>query len=164
MYRERSWRPLLYALYSALAAITLRIIYRIVEFSRGTSSSNPIPFHEEYAYALDAFPMMLAILVLVVWHPDRTLVGPDSEFLRLSRAEKKAIKLGKREMKAREKEKKRSLKTAKSGDWSSVYRLTDQLNVRNKERANYFKLGEAAEVSGDERVFRRYGEQTQHPT
>ncbi|KAK4997654.1 hypothetical protein LTR28_013910 [Elasticomyces elasticus] len=88
---------------------------------------------------------MLAILVLVIWHPGRTLVGPDSEFPRLSRAEKKALKLGKREMKAREKEKKRSLKTAKSGDQSSMYRLTDHLNVRNEERANYFKLGEAAE-------------------
>jgi hypothetical protein len=36
-----------------------------------------VPFHEVYAYALDAAPMMLALCILAVLHPGRFLV--DSE-------------------------------------------------------------------------------------
>ena len=53
--------------------------------------------HEEYAYALDCFPMMVALLILAVFHPGRYLRGPDSEFPRLSRKEKKALKMEKKE-------------------------------------------------------------------
>ncbi|KAK4245133.1 RTA1 like protein-domain-containing protein [Corynascus novoguineensis] len=91
------WRPLLYALYAVLVCITVRIIFRIVEFSQGFTLDNPIPLHEEYAYALDCFPMMVALLILAVFHPGRYLRGPDSEFPRLSRKEKKALKMDKKE-------------------------------------------------------------------
>lgn len=54
-------------------------------------------------YVLDALPMCLALLVLAVGHPGRTLIGPDSEFPHLTRKEKKAAKAAakaeKREMK-----------------------------------------------------------------
>jgi hypothetical protein len=80
----------------------------MVEFAGGITPSNPIPFHEEYAYTLDAFPMMIAILVLIIWHPGRTLVGPESEFPHLSRKEKKALKQERKARKAREKEERRS--------------------------------------------------------
>ena len=53
---------------------------------------NPIPHTEAYAYALDAFPMLLALLLLCVFHPGRFLVGPESEFPHISRKEKKAMK------------------------------------------------------------------------
>lgn len=36
--------------------------------------------------------MMVALLLLVIFHPGRFLVGPDSEFPKLSRAEKKQLK------------------------------------------------------------------------
>ncbi|KKY27425.1 putative rta1 domain protein [Diplodia seriata] len=91
-HRQYSWRPLLYALYGTLTAITVRIIYRICEFAGGVKPSNPIPFHEEYSYALDAFPMMVALLLLAIFHPGRSLVGPESEFPKMSREEKKAAK------------------------------------------------------------------------
>ena len=41
---------------------------------------------------LDAFPMLLAVTLLNACHPGLVLRGPDSEFPRLSRAEKKALK------------------------------------------------------------------------
>ncbi|KAF3030759.1 hypothetical protein E8E15_010954 [Penicillium rubens] len=43
--RQR-WRPLLYALYGSLIAITWRIIYRLIEFSSGYGESNRILYHE----------------------------------------------------------------------------------------------------------------------
>jgi len=55
-------------------------------------------------YCLDALPMALALYLLSLVHPARTLVGPDSEFPKLTRAEKKLAKQmkkdEKREMKA----------------------------------------------------------------
>ncbi|KAH6843496.1 RTA1 like protein-domain-containing protein [Chaetomium sp. MPI-CAGE-AT-0009] len=110
-----SWRPLLFGLYTVLGCITVRIIFRIVEFSGGLGADNPIPFHEEYAYALDCFPMMLALLVLAIFHPGRYLLGPQSEFTRLSRKEKKALKSEKKAERREEKEaKKRAKKNRKA--------------------------------------------------
>ncbi|KAK8091781.1 hypothetical protein PG997_002142 [Apiospora hydei] len=86
-----SWRPLIYTLYATLTFITIRIIYRIAEFAGGITPSNPIPFHEEYSYALDVFPMLLALLTLAIWHPGRFLIGHDSELpKKLSRKQRKA--------------------------------------------------------------------------
>ncbi|KXX74504.1 Protein RTA1 [Madurella mycetomatis] len=103
---KRSWKPLLFALYGVLVCITVRIIFRLAEFAGGVTPDNPIPFHEEYIYALDCFPMMVASLILVIYHPGRYLVGPDSEFPRLSRKEKKAAKREKKEAKKKAKEQK----------------------------------------------------------
>ncbi|KAK8022510.1 hypothetical protein PG993_013277 [Apiospora rasikravindrae] len=88
---KANWRPLIHALYATLTCITIRIIYRIAEFAGGITPSNPIPFHEEYSYALDVFPMLLALLILAIWHPGRFLTGRDSEIpKKLSRKERKA--------------------------------------------------------------------------
>ncbi|KAK1751948.1 RTA1 like protein-domain-containing protein [Echria macrotheca] len=89
----RDWKPLLLALYGVLVCITIRIIFRIIEFSRGFTPDNPVPFHEEYIYALDCFPMMVALLVLAIWHPGRFLSGSDGEFPKRTRAQKRAEKL-----------------------------------------------------------------------
>jgi hypothetical protein len=72
-----------------------------------------VPFHEEYSYVLDAFPMMLAILVLAIIHPGRTLIGPESEFTRISRKERKAAKKEKKAAKVEEKAAKKKQKQAK---------------------------------------------------
>ncbi|KAI0383618.1 RTA1 like protein-domain-containing protein [Hypomontagnella monticulosa] len=90
--RQKSWKPLLMVLYVVLVLITIRIIYRIAEFAGGITPSNPVPSHEEYSYALDCLPMMLALLILAIWHPGITLVGPGSEFPKKSRAERKREK------------------------------------------------------------------------
>ncbi|THC98405.1 hypothetical protein EYZ11_002124 [Aspergillus tanneri] len=76
---KAKWRPLLYALYASLLFITVRIIYRLVEFSSGKSASNPIPYHEWYMYAFDATPMFFAISVWNLAHPGTVLQGPDAK-------------------------------------------------------------------------------------
>lgn len=75
----------------------------MAEYGGGISPSNPIPYHEAYSYALDAFPMMVCLLILAVVHPGRTLVGPDSHFPKKTRAEKKAEKAEKKAAEAQEK-------------------------------------------------------------
>jgi hypothetical protein len=90
----------------------MRIIYRFVEFSQGTTSTNPILTHEGYTYGLDALPMLLAVLVINVIHPGLILKGPDSDFPRQTRKEKRAIKREKKEAKQRERNEKRSRKEA----------------------------------------------------
>ena len=86
-----------------LTPAKMRIFYRIAEFGGGITPSNPIPFHEAYAYALDSFPMMVCLLILVIMHPGRTLQGPESEFPKKSRQEKKAEKRARKEAKAAKK-------------------------------------------------------------
>lgn len=62
--------------------------------------SNPIPYHEAYSYGMDAFPMMIYLVILAIMHPGRVLVGPESELPKKVKAakkikeEKKALKLG----------------------------------------------------------------------
>ncbi|KAJ5314073.1 uncharacterized protein N7443_000957 [Penicillium atrosanguineum] len=76
---KQNWRRLLYALYGSLLAITVRIIYRLIEFSAGYSASNPIPYHEWYMYVFDAIPMALAIILWNVVPPGSVLRGTDAK-------------------------------------------------------------------------------------
>lgn len=73
------WRWILYALYICLLAITIRIIYRLIEFSRGFGTDNPLPYKEIYFYILEAVPMFFAILIWNAIHPGRYMQGPDSK-------------------------------------------------------------------------------------
>ncbi|MCJ1286200.1 hypothetical protein MMC26_005545 [Xylographa opegraphella] len=81
--KKGRWRWLLFTLYPSLALISLRSFFRLIEFSAGTSSSNPLPYHEIYFYAFDAVPMLLALVTMNVVHPGRVLVGPGSELPRM---------------------------------------------------------------------------------
>ncbi|KAF2706984.1 RTA1 domain-containing protein [Pleomassaria siparia CBS 279.74] len=92
------WKTLAYALYAVLALISMRIIYRLIEFSAGAGVSNPLPYHEIYPLILDAFPMVTAITILTVIHPGMVLKGPESEFpsRKETRAAKKAKKAEKK--------------------------------------------------------------------
>ncbi|CZR56476.1 related to RTA1-involved in 7-aminocholesterol resistance [Phialocephala subalpina] len=76
---KMGWRGVLWTLYGSLGFITVRIFFRLIEFSGGKTSSNPLPFHEGYFYALEAMPMFFAIMCFNVNHPGRVLVGPESE-------------------------------------------------------------------------------------
>lgn len=92
----------------------MRIIYRFVEFSQGMSSNNPILTTEGYSYGLDAFPMWFAALLLNIVHPALVLKGPESEFPRLTRKEKKALKQEKKEAKKARKQEKRDTRNART--------------------------------------------------
>ncbi|KAK6206988.1 RTA1 domain-containing protein [Colletotrichum tabaci] len=76
---RRSWKPLVWALYASLGMITVRIIYRLIEFSSGHGLENALITHEAYFYALEALPMLLAIAVFNVVHPAAVMNGPGSD-------------------------------------------------------------------------------------
>lgn len=73
------WKVLLYALYGSLLAITVRIIFRLIEFAGGFTTSNKIPYRESLFYIFEAVPMFTAILTWNIIHPGRSLVGPDAQ-------------------------------------------------------------------------------------
>ncbi|EFW20458.1 hypothetical protein D8B26_003164 [Coccidioides posadasii str. Silveira] len=72
------WRPLLYTVYAGLVLITIRVIYRLCEYSQGVDT--PLSKSETAFYVLDAATMAVAIFLFSIFHPGRFLVGPDSEF------------------------------------------------------------------------------------
>ncbi|PWY89669.1 RTA1 domain protein [Aspergillus sclerotioniger CBS 115572] len=111
------WRWMFYALYTALGLITVRIIFRLAQYAQGTSPTNPVLTHESYEYIFDAVPMFLALGLLNVIHPGRVLQGPDSEFPRLSRREKKMVKEEKKRVKREEREAKKTRKGGSGGWW-----------------------------------------------
>ncbi|KAK3650392.1 hypothetical protein LTR56_006371 [Elasticomyces elasticus] len=73
------WRWLIWSLYGCLLAITVRIIYRLAEFSAGLGTSNPLPSNEAVLYVLESTPMFLAILVWNTVHPSRFVRGEDAK-------------------------------------------------------------------------------------
>ncbi|UKZ77026.1 hypothetical protein TrVFT333_004742 [Trichoderma virens FT-333] len=115
--KPRGALTLLIALYAVLAFITMRIIFRLVEFLGGRDpDSNPIPYHEYYFYSLDAFPMLAALLILAVIHPGRFLTGPNSSLRDAKKEEKRVKKAEKKAMK----EQKKMEKEARSGAYGQV--------------------------------------------
>lgn len=80
--KTAGWRWLVWALYGCLLAITIRIVYRLVEFSAGLGHSNPLPSNEPLLYILESTPMWLAILVWNVVHPGRFIRGEDAKMPR----------------------------------------------------------------------------------
>jgi hypothetical protein len=79
--RAVRWKWLTYIMYAVLGLITIRIVFRLVEFSAGIDESvNALIAKEGYAFGLDAVPMMLALLLLATVHPGIVLKGPHSEF------------------------------------------------------------------------------------
>ncbi|KAK1687431.1 RTA1 domain-containing protein [Colletotrichum godetiae] len=76
---SRSWKPLLWALYFSLGMISVRIVYRLIEFSSGHGIDNVLITHEAYFYVLEALPMLLAIAVFNVVHPSMVMNGPGSD-------------------------------------------------------------------------------------
>ncbi|KAL6885707.1 RTA1 like domain-containing protein [Trichoderma evansii] len=77
--KRNGWKRLLYTLYASLGLITIRIIFRLIEFSRGSDVSNPLLTSEAFFYFLEALPMSLTIFSFNITHPGVILIGPDSE-------------------------------------------------------------------------------------
>src|SRR5882757_6050754 len=106
------WRRLLYTLYVALALITVRIIFRLVEYTDGEYSH--VASYEAYFYCLEALPMIISLVIFNIVHPGFVLVGPSSEFpkkVKKSREEKKA------DTERKKAQRKHSFKgTARNGD------------------------------------------------
>ena len=73
------WRWMIWALYTCMLAITIRIIYRLIEFSAGLGSSNPLPKNESLLYVLESAPMFLAIVIWNIFHPGRYMYGEDTK-------------------------------------------------------------------------------------
>ncbi|RYP60652.1 hypothetical protein DL771_010433 [Monosporascus sp. 5C6A] len=58
----------------------VRIVYRFAEFSSiSNTADNPVSVNESYFYALEAAPMVLAILAFNLVHPGRVFVGQDAD-------------------------------------------------------------------------------------
>ena len=67
---------LVYVLYAVLVLITIRIIFRLVEYSQGLDSG--IPTKEAYTFVLESLPMFVAVLLLNIVHPGRVMPGSES--------------------------------------------------------------------------------------
>ncbi|KAK2732942.1 hypothetical protein FQN57_002427 [Myotisia sp. PD_48] len=80
------WRSLLYAVYAGLALISVRIIFRLIEYSGGIHSS--LATNEAAFYVLDATTMLVAVVLFNIFHPGKYLVGPGSEFPKKEKKEK----------------------------------------------------------------------------
>lgn len=88
---ETAWGPLLAILYTCLSLITVRIVYRLIEFSGGLAHDNPLTTNEAYFFALEAVPMLGAIIVFNFAHPGRIISGPGSEMPGFFSSIKKAL-------------------------------------------------------------------------
>lgn len=82
--------------------------FRVAEFAPGINSSNILLTNEIFPFTLDALPMALALALLAIMHPGMVLTGPDSEFPKLTRAEKKELKRQKKERKQARKQSRRT--------------------------------------------------------
>ncbi|KAF5547296.1 phospholipid-translocating ATPase [Fusarium napiforme] len=102
---------LILTMLAVLILIVIRIVYRLIEFGPGVNEHNQLLIHEEYPLGLDATPILIALVLLNIMHPGFVLRGPDSEFPKLSRKEKKAIKQQKKMEKKQAKEAKKARKT-----------------------------------------------------
>ncbi|GKT70377.1 RTA1 domain-containing protein [Colletotrichum tofieldiae] len=103
-------KAMVWVKYVVLVLIIIRIIFRLVEFGPGADIDNPILANENYAFGLDALPMVLALVLLNVMHPGIVLRGEKSEFPKLSRKEKKQMKMERKAVKKEAKQAKRAEK------------------------------------------------------
>ena len=75
--RERSTGLLLlYILYTVVTLITIRIVFRLIEYANGFKST--IPKHEAYQYVFDSTLMLIASVLFNIFHPGRLMPGGES--------------------------------------------------------------------------------------
>ncbi|KAK7427481.1 hypothetical protein QQZ08_006087 [Neonectria magnoliae] len=121
-------RYLIWTMLAVLILVMIRIIFRLAEFAPGVNDENPILTNENYPFSLDAFPMLLALVLLNAMHPGLVMRGPDSDFPRLSRKEKKALKQQKKDEK---KQTKAAKKARKQG--SDRYEMYETVGSRSQD-------------------------------
>ncbi|TVY67364.1 Protein RTM1 [Lachnellula suecica] len=137
---RQGWKKLLYALYASLALISIRIIYRLIEYAPGINANNPLPSHEAFFYCLDALPMLFAVTVLCFIHPGHVLIGPESEFPKVTRKQKKAAKAAK---KAEKQARKAGVKLLDSDamEYSHETELEEGLQGGQQQTSHYSSVG-----------------------
>lgn len=67
---------LLYVEYAVVGLITVRIIFRLIEYANGFKST--IPTQEAYQYVFDSTLMWIASILFNVFHPGRLMPGQES--------------------------------------------------------------------------------------
>ncbi|KAJ5727032.1 hypothetical protein N7493_006059 [Penicillium malachiteum] len=101
--RGRQWHTLVIAMYATLGCITVRIIYRLVEYAdTNTAGTSPLTTNEAPFYCLECLPMLTAMVIWNVYHPGRFLQGEDSDFpkkAKISRKERRRMKKEGKELK-----------------------------------------------------------------
>lgn len=78
-FTRAPWGTLLAAVYLSLSLITVRILYRLIEFSGGLDDDSPLRTEEVYFFVFEAVPMFAAVAVFILSHPGRVISGPGSE-------------------------------------------------------------------------------------
>lgn len=73
------WTVVLPVLYTSAACISIRCLYRSVEYWMGTTG--PIYRNEVYFHIFEATLMLINVTVLNIWHPTRFLPKTDKIFL-----------------------------------------------------------------------------------
>lgn len=73
--REKVAQHRVWLLYVVLALISVRIAFRLVEYSGGIESD--ISRQEAYIYCFDSLPMLLATLLFNIFHPGRNVGHKD---------------------------------------------------------------------------------------
>jgi hypothetical protein len=86
--QRRTAFTLLYVEYVVVLLITVRIIFRLVEYSNGIQST--IPAHEVYQYIFDSTLMFIASVLFNIFHPGRLMPGKESNMPK--RKERKALR------------------------------------------------------------------------
>ncbi|KAF8847501.1 hypothetical protein BDZ45DRAFT_709653 [Acephala macrosclerotiorum] len=81
---------MLYIMYTVILLITIRVIFRLIEYSNGFKST--ISDTEAYMYSLDSVPMFVALVLLNIVHPGNIMPGKESDLP--SRKERKMAKGG----------------------------------------------------------------------
>ena len=77
---------LIYVIFVVLILISVRIIFRLIEYANGYKSS--IVIHEAYQYTFDSTVMWFALVLFNIFHPGKIMPGKESDFP--SRKERKA--------------------------------------------------------------------------
>ncbi|PCD44129.1 hypothetical protein AU210_003211 [Fusarium oxysporum f. sp. radicis-cucumerinum] len=61
---------LILTMLAVLILIVIRIVYRLIEFGPGVNEHNQLLIHEEYPLGLDATPILIALVLLNIMHPE----------------------------------------------------------------------------------------------
>ncbi|KAG9243265.1 RTA1 like protein-domain-containing protein [Calycina marina] len=98
-------KRLVLAMYLALALISVRIFFRIIEFSAGvgTKLTTEVRDKEVYQYVFDALLMFFALVIFNVLHPGKILAGDDSKFQKKSKTQKQDEKQQRKQERAERK-------------------------------------------------------------
>ncbi|CCA75463.1 hypothetical protein PIIN_09446 [Serendipita indica DSM 11827] len=128
------WTTVLYVLYTSAFVISVRCLYRVVEYWMGTTS--PLYRLEVYFQIFEASLMLINVLVLNIWHPGRYLPKSNKVFLNENGQEE----------------------STERGGWEDnrpfIHTLVDPFNIRGllrerreKKKAEFHQLTERTQIS-----------------